>query len=209
MQLSRWSSASTTSVPTSPALQQGVAQVLGGVQLSLVSMTDFTTSDLGQPGRWTMWDSVLNSPFSSETLVFPRPSQPSRRARVFLSLCSPVCGGPARGGSCSLLPGVAAMLLPCSPEACVSVDASSCKGRASLVSRRQRICLQCRRCRRHGFHPRVRKIPWRGAWQPPPGLLPGKSHGQRSPVGYSPLGPRESDTSEATERTHLERTLCF
>ena len=102
-----------------------------------------------------------------------------------------------------------AWLLPCSPEACLSVDTSSCKGRASLVSRRQRICLQCRRCRRHGFHPRVRMIPWRGAWQPPPGLLPGKSHGQRSPVGYSPLGPRESDTSEATERTHLERTLFF
>ena len=28
-------------------------------------------------------------------------------------------------------------------------------------------------------------------------------------MGYSPLGARESDTSEATECTHLERTLCF
>lgn len=68
-QLSRWSSASTTSIPVSPALQrgrqQGVAQVLGGVQLSLVSMTNFTTSDLGQPGRWTVRDSVLSLPFSS------------------------------------------------------------------------------------------------------------------------------------------------
>ena len=29
-------------------------------------------------------------------------------------------------------------------------------------------------------------------------FLPGKSHGQRSLVGYSPLGHKESDTSEAT-----------
>ena len=31
-------------------------------------------------------------------------------------------------------------------------------------------------------------------------LLPGKSHGQRSLVGYSPWGRKESDT---TERLHL------
>ena len=28
--------------------------------------------------------------------------------------------------------------------------------------------------------------PWRRAWQPTPVLLPGKSHGWRSLVGYSP-----------------------
>jgi len=28
--------------------------------------------------------------------------------------------------------------------------------------------------------------PWRREWQPTPGVLPGKSHGQRSLVGYSP-----------------------
>ena len=32
----------------------------------------------------------------------------------------------------------------------------------------------------------VKKIPWRRKWQPTPVLLPGKSHGQRSLVGYSP-----------------------
>ena len=32
--------------------------------------------------------------------------------------------------------------------------------------------------------------PWRRKWQPTPVLLPGKSHGQRSLVGYSPLGRR-------------------
>ena len=33
-------------------------------------------------------------------------------------------------------------------------------------------------------------------WHPTPGLLPGKSHGQRSLVGCSPWGRKESDTTE-------------
>ena len=32
------------------------------------------------------------------------------------------------------------------------------------------------------------KIPWRRTWQPTPVSLPGESHGQRSPAGYSPWG---------------------
>ena len=35
-------------------------------------------------------------------------------------------------------------------------------------------------------------------WQPTPGFLPGRSHGQRSLVGYSPWGHRESDLTEHT-----------
>ena len=35
-----------------------------------------------------------------------------------------------------------------------------------------------------GFSLWVGKIPWRRKWQPTPVLLPGKSHGQRSLVGY-------------------------
>ena len=50
---------------------------------------------------------------------------------------------------------------------------------------RSRICLQGRR---HRFDPWVRKIPWRRKWQPTPVFLPGKSHGQRSLVGYSTWG---------------------
>ena len=44
---------------------------------------------------------------------------------------------------------------------------------------------QCRRCKRHGFHPWIRKIPWRRVWQPTPIFLPGESHEQRSLAGYS------------------------
>ena len=42
----------------------------------------------------------------------------------------------------------------------------------------------------------VRKIPWRRKWQPTPLFLPGKSHGQRSLMGYSPWGRKESATTE-------------
>ena len=52
---------------------------------------------------------------------------------------------------------------------------------------------QSRRC---GFDPWVEKIPWRRKWQPTPVFLPGESHRQRSLVGYSPWGHKESDRSE-------------
>ena len=41
-------------------------------------------------------------------------------------------------------------------------------------------------------------------WHPTPVLLPGKSHGQRSLIGYSPWGHLESDTSE---RLHFHFSL--
>ena len=37
---------------------------------------------------------------------------------------------------------------------------------------------------------------WRRQWHPTPVHLPGKSHGQRSLVGCSPWGRKESDTTE-------------
>ena len=55
---------------------------------------------------------------------------------------------------------------------------------------------QCRRCKRCGFDPWVGKIPWNRKWQPTLVFLPGKSHEQRSLVGYSPWDHKESDTSE-------------
>ena len=45
---------------------------------------------------------------------------------------------------------------------------------------------------------------WRRQWHPTPVLLPGKSHGQRSLVGFSPWGREESDT---TEGLHLHFSL--
>ena len=48
----------------------------------------------------------------------------------------------------------------------------------------------------HGFDPWTGKIPWKRKWQPTPLFLPGKSHGQRSLVGYSPRGHKELTMTE-------------
>ena len=57
----------------------------------------------------------------------------------------------------------------------------------------KKFACQCRRC---GFDPWVRQIPWSRKWQPTPVFLPGKSHGWRSLVGYNPWGHRELDMTE-------------
>ena len=44
------------------------------------------------------------------------------------------------------------------------------------------------------------KIPWIRKWQPTPVFLPGKFHGWRSLVAYSPWNHKESDM---TEQFHL------
>ena len=46
------------------------------------------------------------------------------------------------------------------------------------------------------FSPWVGKIPWRRAWQLTPVCLPAEFHGQRSLVGYSPEGHKESNMTE-------------
>ncbi|CAI9153447.1 unnamed protein product [Rangifer tarandus platyrhynchus] len=51
------------------------------------------------------------------------------------------------------------------------------------------------------FDPWVEKIPWKRKWQPTPVFLPGKFHGQRSLVGYSPGGHKESDTTWGAHTT--------
>ena len=53
-----------------------------------------------------------------------------------------------------------------------------------------------------GFDPCVGKIPWRGKWQPTPVFLPEEFCGQRSLVGCSPWGHKESDTTERLSVSH-------
>ena len=60
--------------------------------------------------------------------------------------------------------------------------------------------VKCLQHERPGFNPWVGKIPWRRKWQSTPVLLSGKSRGQRSLVGYSPWGRKESNT---TGRLHV------
>ena len=57
------------------------------------------------------------------------------------------------------------------------------------LSGKQHAC----QCRRRGFNPRGRQIPWKRKWLPTPVSLSGKFHGQRSLLGYSPQGHKESN----------------
>ena len=72
-----------------------------------------------------------------------------------------------------------------------------------LAGRGQGLPRWCRgkesacQCRRRGFDPWLRKIPWRRKWQPTPVFLPGKSRGQRSLAGDSPWGCKEQEMTES------------
>ena len=77
--------------------------------------------------------------------------------------------------------------------------------RTSLVVQMVKNLLQCRRL---GFDPWVGMIPWRRKWQPTLLLLPGKSHGRRSLVGYSLQGRKESDTTEQLHFHMILEVLC-
>ena len=54
------------------------------------------------------------------------------------------------------------------------------------------------RQKRQRVHTWVGKISWRRKWQHTPVFSPRESHGQRSLVGYSPQGLKESDMAEVT-----------
>ena len=62
------------------------------------------------------------------------------------------------------------------------------------MAQQVKIFLKFRIPRSHGFDLRFRKIPWRRKWQPTPVFFLGKSHGQRSLVGYSLWDGKESIT---------------
>ena len=87
----------------------------------------------------------------------------------------------------------------------VSLMKSSCKfvlGLPWWLNDEESAC----QCRRPRFSPWVGKIPWRRQWQLNPVFLPGKSHGQRSLVGYRPQGRKESGK---TERPHFHPAYGF
>ena len=109
---------------------------------------------------------------------------------------------------------------------CESAAAISCVSRISFLVHPSAICLscllcvatrkepacQCRRRKRHGFNPWVRKITWRRAWLLTPVFFPGESHGQRSLVGFSAQGCTELNTTEVTQHTRtftLEKSVGY
>ena len=95
---------------------------------------------------------------------------------------------------------------PCHLKRCWENWTAVCKRLESehsltgAVSGQSPAC-QCRRRKRRGFNPWIRKIPWRRTWQSTPVFLPGVPHGWRCLVGYSPWGPKASNMTEVNERT--------
>ena len=85
------------------------------------------------------------------------------------------------------------------------------KGFLDGVSGKEPAC-QCRRHKRCGFDPWVRKNPWRREWHPTSVFLPGESHGLRILVGHSPWGCKESNRTEGLS-THTYqgslKMICF
>ena len=75
-------------------------------------------------------------------------------------------------------------------------------GKPGGTSDKGLVC-RCRRRKRHGFNPWVGKSPW----QLIPVFLPGELHAQRSLVGYSPWGCKESDTTERLTCASESRSL--
>ena len=53
------------------------------------------------------------------------------------------------------------------------------------------------------IEPWLGKIPWRRGWQSTPVFLPGKSHGPRNLVGYSPWGRKELDTTDHARTKYI------
>ena len=55
-----------------------------------------------------------------------------------------------------------------------------------------------------GFNPWVGKIPWRRAWQPTPGFLPGEFYGQRSLAAtVHRLGKSQTQLKQLSRHTHI------
>ena len=79
------------------------------------------------------------------------------------------------------------------------IPTSSVQASQVVLSGKEPIC-QCKRVKKHRFSPWVEKIPWRRKRKPTPVLLPGKAHGQRRLVGYSPWGLKKWDI---TKRVHF------
>ena len=87
---------------------------------------------------------------------------------------------------------------------CLTFSQGYCLGLPRWLSGKECAC-QHRRCR---FDPWFGKIPWRRKWQPTPAVLPEKSHGQRSLVGYSSWGHKRLGHNLVTKTTTIVSNPC-
>ena len=85
----------------------------------------------------------------------------------------------------------ASALLPKDPSKSISLSGAQTKGFPGSSNGKESACNA-----EDQVQSLVGKIPWRRERLLTPVFLPGKFHGQRSLVGYSPWGRRESNTTE-------------
>ena len=71
-----------------------------------------------------------------------------------------------------------------------------------IIAQWWRICLPMQETQEMWVWSRLRKIAWSRKWQTNPVIFPGKSHRQRSPVGYKPWGHKESDMMSMHDNNH-------
>ena len=107
-------------------------------------------------------------------------------------------------------PALHADALPSEPPAKANMFVYMC-GLPRWHGGKESAC-QCKRRKRRGFDPCVRKIPWRRKWKPTLVSLPGKFHGQRSLVGYiQSIGSkrvRHDSAHTHTEYVCTTESLC-
>ena len=68
--------------------------------------------------------------------------------------------------------------------------------RSGKKKKKKKICLPIQETQEMLVRSWVGKIPWRRKWQPTPVFLPGKFRGQKSLMGYSSWGCKETRLSE-------------
>ena len=71
------------------------------------------------------------------------------------------------------------------------------------------FALQCRTRKKRWFNPWAGKIHWSRKWQPVPVFLLEKFHIQRSLVGYSPWGCKESDMTKQLSILYCHLIHCI
>ena len=76
--------------------------------------------------------------------------------------------------------------------------------RASLVAQMVKNLPAMQETR---FDPWVGKMPWKREWLPTPVFLPGRPQGQRSLMGLSPWGHKESDMTVVMQHASVQLLL--
>ena len=159
--------------------------------------------------RTLEWVAVPSSRGSSWHRIKPRPLMSPASAGGFFTTSATWEAATVRDPHGVLLPRVSSFL--CTQEKgfeffCVSSPDISVLDVTTLIlwNGKKSTC----QCRRHGFNPWVRKMPWRRKWQPTPVFLPGKSHGQRSLTGYVVhIVAEESDVTYWLNSNNIKNTL--